>query len=507
MEKTKDNQFYGRLKSCKWTEWTSNDDDGFDINTGIIRYDECGCIIYEEENGEAQGDKYEYNSKGLLINHITRYEHTKYVYRGDGKLLEVLRYGSDDNLKLRKIYGEYGIEREIEYTKDGVDNETTFSYKNGLLIKEVNKNYIINYEYDEYGRLIEERNVENWEGYKLRYTKKYKYDYRNLIVESIKKDGYTCERIEYIYDGFGRIVEEYGFRIPYLQDQEVGEYHIIKEFDKYGNCVSEIHNSFDDKRQYRKLLQEFEYYDQTVSPDDLPKKINVCETSEEGLLRKLASKNCSWFHVCEESIDEPVKEVSNLDHDLLKIITDGYPTIPFESLTEADIEQRTFFADFSPTIKDGVYKLVHVICKYTTRNRLGELVNCSCVPLIDDENFHLVPLSLFIARKYPFVMNNNSNTKDHYSIFSPNYPIPFVEGEESNDTIKRVIRTLSSVRTIQIHHSPQMGHWDNPYIIRKHDFILRWAEVIDNKNDDFWELKSDVSALEYRIGEAINKCN
>lgn len=375
------------------------------------------------------------------------------------------------------------------------------------MVKEKDKNYIINYEYDDYGRLIEERNIENWVGNKWRYTKCYKYDYRDLLVESITKDGYTCQRKEFIYDNYGNVIEEYGYIIPYLQNQETGDYHCVKEYDMYGNCVSEIHKSFDDNKLFSKHLYEFEYYDIDIHTDNLPKKMVVAKNSEEGLLRRLASKNCSWFKVSDTPVNLPVKNA--FDDYLLKIVTDGYPTKPFEFLTEKEIiEFGNLFEETILKIKDGVYKLVHVICDYTMYNPCtGNYYNTPCVPIVDDKIFFLIPLTSFVSKKYPFVIKDNrTSSNDKYSRYPIDYAVPFVEGEKKSDKVKRIIKKLSSVRTIQILHSPQIGHWDNPYDLRKRDFILTWAKVVDDNVNDFW-LSSEISSLEYRLNEVFEKEN
>lgn len=109
MIRTKDNQFYGKVKTCKCSEWISDNNDGFYENISIIWYDECGRIINVENNGVKECDQYIYNTKGLLISHISKYETQEYIYRPDGKLVELLSYTNNGILKSRKIYGEFGL--------------------------------------------------------------------------------------------------------------------------------------------------------------------------------------------------------------------------------------------------------------------------------------------------------------------------------------------------------------------------------------------------------------
>lgn len=497
MEQTKDNQFYGKVKTCKFTEWISNYDDDFDINSGIYRYDERGCVISDDED-----ETYEYNENGLLIKHCDKYHCTSYFYRGDGKLLEVIRYIKEGNrIQVRELYGEYGIEKKIEYKTNGVDSETTYIYKNGVLIKEYDHNVIINYKYDEYGRLIEEVNAENWKDFPIRYKKRYKYDYRDLLVESITNNGYLTEREELIYDEYGRVVEEYYYRTN-RGEEEKGSSHSVIEYDKHGNCVKKIHYSYDDKKLYYKLLQEFDYYDGFENANDLPQMIIVPPNSEEGLLRKLACKlgDSSGFRIEDGSKKDVVKNDRPYD-DLRKIIVEGFATKPFESLgsDENFVKLGDRYKNRGLRIKRGVYKLVHAVCNVMVYPE--ELNDCSCVPIIDDEHFYLIPLYIFLEREYPFKMwDTNSTTNDNYANYSTNYPVPYIEGEKTEDKIKRIINILSSIRTIQIHHSPKHGHWDKS----KRDFVLTWAEAIgeDCRNLD---LGVELSALEYRINEAIKQ--
>lgn len=483
MPKTKDNQFYGKVKTCKFTEWIPNYYDDYDINSGIYRYDERGCVISDDED-----ETYEYNEKGLLIKHCDKYHCRSYIYRGDSKLLEVITYIKEGyRMQVRELYGEYGIEKKIEYKTNGVDRETTYIYKNGVLIREYDHNVIINYKYDEYHRLIEEVCADNRKDFPIRYIKRYRYDYRDLPVESITNNGYLTEREELIYDEYGRVVEDY-YRTN-RGEEEVGHYHDIMEYDKCGNCVKKISYSYDDKKLYYKLLREFEYYNDFENTNDLPQMIIVPPNSEEVLLRKLACQlgGSSGFKI----EDSPKKEIAKNEcsyYDLLKIIEVGYPTKPFESLGSDNsfIKLGDQYKDSGLGIKKGVYKLVHVVCNKGIMVYPGVLNDCSCVPIIDDDHFYLIPLYLFLEREYPFkICNKNSISNDNYGLYYTNYPVPYVEGEKTEDKIKRIINILSSIKTIQIHHSPRLGHWDNPYVKTRRDFILIWAEAVDEDNTVF----------------------
>lgn len=267
---TKSNEeiFNGKVASYKWSHWDANyHTDDFEIESGIKKFDERGHIIYEEYNGNMEDVRYDYNNKDLLVLYKCNDCHKQFVYLNDGKLLESIRCDKDDNFISRVLY-EYDNNRVSKcqvYGKEGIENEIIFIYNRGLLMQKEDKKALIEYKYDIYGNLIEER----YTGkiiYELQYVKKYKYSDKNLLVETITKTPACCERVEYSYDTIKRIQEEFHYRKNYIENVEEGWLHVIKEFDRIGNCIKEIHNSFDDKKLFSKILREIEYYDGEQTP-------------------------------------------------------------------------------------------------------------------------------------------------------------------------------------------------------------------------------------------------
>ena len=269
--KSNEEIFNGKVASYKWTHWDANfHNDDFETESGITKFDERGHIIYEEYNGSIQNARYYYNSKDMLVSYKCKDYHTNYIYLNDGHLLESIKCDNDDNFISRVLY-EYTnnkISKCHVYGKEGIKNEIIFVYNRGFLMKKEDKNAFINYKYDIYGNIIEERNVGKIT-HELYYVKKYKYSNNNLLIETITKTSACCERVEYSYDIIRRIQEEYHYRKNYVENVEEGWLHIIKEYDKFGNCIKEIHNSFDDSRLFSKTLREIEYYDGEHTPKAL----------------------------------------------------------------------------------------------------------------------------------------------------------------------------------------------------------------------------------------------
>lgn len=267
---TKSNEeiFNGKVASYKWSHWDVNyHTDDFEIESGIKKFDERGHIIYEEYNGNMEDVRYDYNNKDLLVLYKCNDCHKQFVYLNDGKLLESIRCDKDDNFISRVLY-EYDNNRVSKcqvYGKEGIENEIIFIYNRGLLMQKEDKKALIEYKYDIYGNLIEERYTGKIT-YELQYVKKYKYSDKNLLVETITKTPACCERVEYSYDTIKRIQEEFHYRKNYIENVEEGWLHVIKEFDRIGNCIKEIHNSFDDKKLFSKILREIEYYDGEQTP-------------------------------------------------------------------------------------------------------------------------------------------------------------------------------------------------------------------------------------------------
>lgn len=267
---TKSNEeiFNGKVASYKWSHWDANyHTDDFEIESGIKKFDERGHIIYEEYNGNMEDVRYDYNNKDLLVLYKCNDCHKQFVYLNDGKLLESIRCDKDDNFISRVLY-EYDNNRVSKcqvYGKEGIENEIIFIYNRGLLMQKEDKKALIEYKYDIYGNLIEERYTGKIT-YELQYVKKYKYSDKNLLVETITKTPACCERVEYSYDTIKRIQEEFHYRKNYIENVEEGWLHVIKEFDRIGNCIKEIHNSFDDKKLFSKILREIEYYDGEQTP-------------------------------------------------------------------------------------------------------------------------------------------------------------------------------------------------------------------------------------------------
>ena len=262
---TKSNEeiFNGKVASYKWTHWDANyHTDDFEIESGFIKFDERGHIVYEENNGKIEDVRYDYNSKDLLISYKCHDYHRQFVYLNDGKLIESIRYDNNDNFISRVLF-EYDNNKVSKcqiYGKDGIENELLFIYNRGLLMRKEDKKAFTEYKYDIYGNIIEERYTGKIT-YELQYVKKYKYSDKNLLVETITTTPACCERVEYSYDTVRRIQEEFHYRKNYIENVEEGWLHVIKEFDRFGNCVKEIHNSFDDQKLFSKTLREIEYYD------------------------------------------------------------------------------------------------------------------------------------------------------------------------------------------------------------------------------------------------------
>jgi hypothetical protein len=263
--------FNGKVASYKWTCWDANyHTDDYEIESGTIKFDECGHINYEENNGNTEDVKYDYNSKDLLVSYKCNDYHKQFIYNNDGKLLESIRCDKDDNFISRVLY-EYDNNKVSKcqvYGKEGIENEMIFIYNRGLLMKIEDEKSLIEYKYDIYGNIVEER----YSGkitYELQYLKKYKYNDKNLLIETITKTPACCERVEYSYDTVRRMQEEFHYLKNYVENVEEGRFHIIKEYDIFGNCIKEIHNSFDDKRLYSKIIREFEYFDNVQTPNIL----------------------------------------------------------------------------------------------------------------------------------------------------------------------------------------------------------------------------------------------
>lgn len=270
---TKSNEeiFNGKVASYKWTHWDANyHTDDFEIESGFIKFDERGHIVYEENNGKIEDVRYDYNSKDLLISYKCHDYHRQFVYLNDGKLIESIRYDNNDNFISRVLF-EYDNNKVSKcqiYGKDGIENELLFICNRGLLMRKEDKKAFTEYKYDIYGNIIEERYTGKIT-YELQYVKKYKYSDKNLLIETIKKTPVCCERVKYLYDTARRTQEEFHYLKNYVENVEEGVFHIIKEYDIFGNCIKEIHNSFDDSRLFSKTLREIEYYDVEQTPKGL----------------------------------------------------------------------------------------------------------------------------------------------------------------------------------------------------------------------------------------------
>ena len=267
---TKSNEeiFNGKVASYKRTDWEANyHTDDFNKKTGVTKFDEHGHIIYEEYNGNMEDVRYDYNLKDLLVSYKCNDYHKQFIYHNDGKLLESIKCDIDGNFISRILY-EYDNNKVSKcqvYGKEGIENEMIFIYNRGLLMQKEDKKALIEYKYDIYGNLIEERYTGKIT-YELQYVKKYKYNDKNLLVETITKTPACCGRVEYSYDTVRRIQEEFHYRKNYIENVEEGWLHVTKEFDRFGNCIKEIHNSFDDKKLFSKILREIEYYDGEQTP-------------------------------------------------------------------------------------------------------------------------------------------------------------------------------------------------------------------------------------------------
>lgn len=266
---TKSNEeiFNGKVASYKWTHWDNSLTDGVKLESGFKKFDERGHIIYNEKNGNIEDVRYDYNLKDLLVSYTCNYYHKQFIYLNNGKLLEAIKSDNNDNLISQVLY-EYDNNKVSKcqvYGEEGIENEEIFIYNRGLLMKIEGENHLINYKYDIYGNIIEERCYSKIADEWL-YMKKYKYNDKNLLIETIttNKTPAYCERVEYSYDTVRRTQEE--FHYLKIGNVEQGSFHRIKEYDIFGNCIKEIHNSFDNKRLYFKIIREFEYFDNEQTP-------------------------------------------------------------------------------------------------------------------------------------------------------------------------------------------------------------------------------------------------
>ena len=212
-------------------------------------YDEEGNIIVKEKIWRRDRYRskvvYKYNEKGTLIEEQDFY---------DGELQYITKYEyNEKDKKIKTQYFEYSDGEELKHT-------TKYEYNDkGLVTEKIEydkQSKLINkavYEYNNKGSVIE---LQNFEGEKLEYTTKYEYNDKGLVTEEIEYDPQDeiINKAVFEYNDNGDVIELQNF------EGEKLEYIIKYKYNDKGVLIEETeYETIDNKQSEPSNTLVYEY--------------------------------------------------------------------------------------------------------------------------------------------------------------------------------------------------------------------------------------------------------